>query len=296
MAHVPGIIAVVFDFDDTLLPDSTTMFLSERGISTEDFWKETRRLVSQGYDQATAYLRLMLDNVGEGKPLGPLTNKDLREFGASLDGRYYPGIPQIFEILRDTVGGYRDIDIEFYVISGGLQEIIEGSSVISDHFTAVYGAQLDGDDRTGILQYIKRCVTFTEKTRYLFEINKGLESRVTRENPYLVNKAVDVAERRIPFRNMIYVGDGLTDIPCFSLVETGGGRERVGGTPIAVFNPSDPQSAKRAFREFLSTSRVASMHAPRYREDDELGALLKAIVATKCTDIMSRRLSALQGS
>jgi predicted HAD superfamily phosphohydrolase len=90
------------------------------------------------------------------------------------------------------------------------------------------------------------------------------------ENQNIVNKDVPTKNRRVPFKNMIYVGDGLTDIPCFSLVK------KMGGIAFGVFNPQEQKSAKRALLEFLNTDRVVSMHAPKYRKTDELGSLLRA--------------------
>lgn len=272
-------LAVVFDFDDTLVPDSTTKLLREHGIDSRKFWKQdVKRLVQSGYDPALGYLKLLLDNIGPRKPLGQLTTKELRRFGARLDEDFYPGLPNLFKELRG-IARKTKVGIEFYVISGGLQEIVEGSSIIKANFAGVYASQLAGDTDGGVLKHVKRCVTFTEKTRYLFEINKGLEPRKTRRNPFLVNKDVPLMKRRIPFRNMIYVGDGLTDIPCFSLVR------KEGGTAFGVFNPTEEKSAKRALIEFLRPHRVISMHAPKYKKTDELGSFLRAAVATRCSKI-----------
>lgn len=273
-------LALIFDFDDTLVPDSTTKLLQQSGVNTEKFWKEeVKELVTSGFDTTLAYLGLMLEKIGEGKPLGKLTNRDLRRFGATLDNDFYVGLPGLFKDLKADVRTFKTIQIEFYVISGGLQEVIEGSKVIKKYFSGVYGCQLAEDASTGVLRHIKRCVTFTEKTRYLFEINKGLDPAETYKNPYLVNKDVPNSARPIPFKNMIYVGDGLTDIPCFSLLK------KEGGTAFGVFNPTQESSAKRAFLEFLKTSRVISIHAPKYRKTDELGSLIRAAVSTRCTKI-----------
>ena len=215
-------IAVVFDFDDTLVPDSTTALLESRGIDAREFWsKLVPPLVDDGYDPPLAYLRLILDRVGRHMPFGMLRNQDLREFGALLDEQYFSGLPPMFEDLQNLVQEFRDVSIEFYIVSGGLQEVIAGSNIVRDYFNGFYGCQL-GEDEDGVIRYVKRCVTFTEKTRYLFEINKGVRVEKSRANPHLVNTMVQ--NRRIPFDRMIYVGDGLTDIPCFSLVRHGGGK------------------------------------------------------------------------
>lgn len=272
-------IAVIFDFDDTLVPDSTTKLLKRAGIDPDKFWKkDVKSLVASGFDTTLAYLKLLIDNIGDGKPLGTLTNKGLREFGATLNKDFYPGLPGLFRDLK-KIGDSFDVSIEFYIISGGLQEVIEGTKIVQTHFKGVYGCQLAEDRQTGLLSYIKRCVTFTEKTRYLFEINKGLRPEQTRKNPYLVNNDVPDQKRRIPFNNMIYVGDGLTDIPCFSFLK------KAKGTGFGVFDPGEESSAKRALLDFLKTDRVISMHAAKYRKTDELGSFLRAAVTIRCSQL-----------
>jgi hypothetical protein len=124
------------------------------------------------------------------------------------------------------------------------------------------------------------------KTRYLFESNKGIEPEEALVNPYLVNEDVKPADRRVPFENMIYVGDGLRDIPCFSLVKAGG------GSPFGVFYPSREESAKRAFLKFLQPDRVVSMHAAKYGQADDLGALIRTAVQTRITEVTVRRAQA----
>lgn len=165
------------------------------------------------YDPPLAYLRLILDRVGDGLPLGSLRPGDLVVFGATLDATFFPGLPLLFDDLWSEVAAYRDLTIEFYIVSGGLEAVIAGRSIVGDHFAGFYGCQLGADGDTGGIRYVKRCITFTEKTRYLFEINKGVRPADSRNQPHLVNqRAPD--ERRIPFENMIYVGDGLTNVPC----------------------------------------------------------------------------------
>jgi len=289
MSQVTDIVAVIFDFDDTLLPDSTTRLLKSHGIDTDDFWgKQARDLIQQGYDPPTAYLNLMLRNIGEGKPLGLLTNQKLYEFGSSLDGLFHEGLPQFFEdVWLEVKSRFKNIEVEFYIVSAGLQPVMEGSAIVRKYFRAAYGCQLAGDDEKGALKYIKRCITFTEKTRYLFEINKGIDPSESRTNPYLVNKSFTEVERRIPFANMIYVGDGITDIPCFSMLL------KFKGLAFGVFDPAKRDKAKQALEEFLQPHRVVSMHAPRFTPDSELGAMLRTAVVNRCLAIQLQRQAAL---
>jgi hypothetical protein len=182
---------------------------------------------------------------------------------------------------------FKNIEVEFYIVSGGLQAILDGSEIVRKYFTAAYGCQLGGDTEDGVLKYIKRSITFTEKTRYLFEINKGVDSEASRSNPYLVNLAVPESSRRIPFANFIYVGDGMTDIPCFSLVQ------KMGGIAFGIFDPLNEGKAKQALEEFLKPGRVVSVHAPKYGPDNELGSMLRAAVVTRCAAIQLQRNTAL---
>jgi phosphoserine phosphatase len=274
-----AVVAVIFDFDDTLAPDSTSALLTAHGIDAADFWaNQARALVDQGYDPPLAYLNLLLNEVGPRGRLGELNNARLRTFGAELDGTWFPGLPDLFDDLRGVTAEYRDITAEFYIISGGLQALVEGSAHVQKHFRAVYGCQFGEDPDTGLISSVRRAVTFTEKTRFLFEINKGVAAAEAATRPHLVNEYVDEARRPVPFRNMIYVGDGLTDVPCFSLVDKGG------GTTFGVFKRT-AASARQAFQQFLATKRVHSLYSPDYREDADLGAMLRAAVAAKCMSI-----------
>jgi phosphoserine phosphatase len=276
-------IALIFDFDDTLTDDSTTLLLKQHGVDTEDFWKnKVAKLVDAGWDPAPAYLNLMLDLVGDGKPLGKLSNAGLRKFGQQCN--FYPGLPALFTDLKNQVKEHTlsNPSIEFYVISGGLEEVILGSS-IAQHLNAVRGCRFA--ERGGIVAQLMNVVTFTEKTRYLFELNKA-QLKPTRANPYEVNKDVPEGNRRIPFSNMIYVGDGLTDVPCFSLLNKAGGRG------FGVFDPTKSGAPKKAWEQLAAPQRVKSLNAPKYGQHDELGALLRVAVQGICNALDVRTGSA----
>ncbi|HLN27068.1 MAG TPA: hypothetical protein VK395_04950 [Gemmataceae bacterium] len=198
--HAPqNIIALIFDFDDTLTDESTTKLLEAYGIDTKDFWQNrVSDLTKAGWDSALAYLRLILDHVGEGKPFGDLRNQTLRAFGSAL--QFYPGLPDLFADLRATVAAHRlsRPAIEYYIISGGLEEIIKGSS-IAQYFDGIYGCRFC--EEGGRIRHVMNSISFTEKTKYIFAINKGVPS--IREDPYAVNRKIEQAARRIPIENMI---------------------------------------------------------------------------------------------
>lgn len=217
----PNVIAIVFDFDDTLGEDTTNLFLREKlgmGKSEiENFWnKDVAFLVEKGWDPPLAYIALILQRLGA-KQLR-VTNRDLRKMGKRV--RLFPGVPDLFDRLYKFVENKSEfqeahIEIEFYVISGGFEEIIRGTS-IGDEMQEIFGCTFV--ERNGTLQP-KSIVTFTEKTKFLYAINKGISGRELRRNPFSVNDVIAKEKMRIPFTNMIYLGDGPTDIPCFSAVQ-----------------------------------------------------------------------------
>jgi phosphoserine phosphatase len=280
---ITDIIAIVFDFDDTLMPDSTSKLLRQYSIKPEEFWPAASALIKEGYDQPCAYLRLLLDKVGPGKPFAELTNSDLRAFGASLEPDFFAGLPDFFQDLRDQIAqNFRNIQIEFYIVSGGLQEIMQGNPTVRKYFAGIHACQL-GEDQNGMVKYIKRSVTFTEKTRYLFEINKGVKPAESALNPFLVNEDIPQDKRRIPFKNIVYVGDGMTDIPCFSTVKL------FGGQAFGVFDPSNPEKTKQAMQKFLVPRRVIGMYEPFYGRSDALGALLRMWITNRAAEIQVER-------
>tara|TARA_Y100001934_G_C12158119_1_gene680628 strand:+ start:254 stop:874 length:621 start_codon:yes stop_codon:yes gene_type:complete len=141
------------------------------------------------------------------------TNAKLVEFGASLD--VYPGA----DTFIDEINNSFDVDIEGYVVSSGIESLMKGT-VLSKSFTDIFGGSLYEKD--GVIAGIQSSITFTEKTKFVFAINKGIAGQI-REKPYDVNNFIPSEERRIPFENMIYLGDGPSDIPCFSMIEKHGG-------------------------------------------------------------------------
>jgi len=268
-----NIIALIFDFDDTLTDDSTSKLLEANNIDVKEFWNDrVKERVTAGWDPTLAYLDLILESVGDGKPLENMSNQRLREFGETL--LFYDGIPDLFDDLKTIVGRHTVSrpSIEFYIVSGGLEEIITGSS-IANYFSGLWGCRFDEED--GTIAKIKNVISFIEKTKFLFYINKGFHKEA-RSNQYLVNEYVAEDMRRIPLDNMIYIGDGITDVPCFSLIEKNRGKA------FGVFNPERDESPKKAYEKLVAPKRVSTMNSPRYGESDDLGALIRAAVEEIC--------------
>ena len=273
MSAPQNVIALIFDFDDTLTDDSTTQLLEANGIDTRDFWgRRVAERVQDGWDNALAYLNAILEEALPGRPLENLTNKRLGELGATLP--FYQGLPELFTDLQNICDEHRISRpaIEFFIVSGGLEAVVRGSS-IARHFTGIWGSCFEEVD--GRVARIRNAISFTEKTKYIYAINKGIENEVRRD-PYAVNRAVAQENRRVPFGNMIYVGDGLTDVPCFSLIQN------AGGSAFGVFDPQKKDSPKKAWEQLVAPHRVSTMNSPRYGAKDDLGSLLRAAVHQVC--------------
>jgi hypothetical protein len=191
----------------------------------------------------------------------------------------------VFDDLRRIVSEAVGMSIEFFIVSSGLEDVMLGSEIVQKYFRGVYGCLLAGDRDDGSLRYIRRAVTFSEKTRFLFEINKGIPASESLANPLLVNRDVQEEARPIPFENMIYLGDGLTDIPCFSLVENSGGKA------FGILQ-EEKIAGKSALSEMLGPRRARSLNAPKFGEHDDLGIILRTTVGGVCTDILYRRQQA----
>lgn len=237
-------IAVVLDYDKTLSPhhmQEDTLF-GKWGIPPEEFWAETTRMVrDRGYDRELAWMWHLLDF----EAFRSLRPEDLRALGKGLV--FYPGVPGFF----DEIPG-----VEFYIITAGLLEILEGSS-LACHVRKIFGCEYDVDGE-GRIWRPKRTIGHTTKTQMLFRINKGLL-----EMDEDVNRAMSDSDRPVPFENIIYIGDGPTDIPCFTIVT------RYGGKAIAVYNPAE-ESARVQSEALFREGRVDRVCTADYREGSDL--------------------------
>ena len=231
-----NIIALIFDFDITLAPDFQQQILFDAwNIKAEDFWNMSAKHIENGYDMEHGYLRALID-LGKKNPKYALDNKQLYNYGKRVS--LYDGLSRknnirsIFDDLNDLLNKeeYKDynIKLECYCISGGLTQMINGSLFehnLTQYFKEVFACSLD-EDESGKLGYIKETVGHTIKTQKIYMIAKGV-SLQKGDKATKVNEVI--SEYRVPFENMIFLGDGQTDIPAFSLINS------KGGTSIAVY-------------------------------------------------------------
>lgn len=255
------IVAICYDFDKTLSPDDMQAqgFIQSVGYDIQAFWKKSNDLAAQnGMDQNLAYMYTMLQtSIGKRKPI---TKESLNDYGAEI--QLFPGVEEWFSRIRDF-GKKNDVDIEHYIISSGLKEMIEGSAIAKE-FKCIYASSFFFEDN--VAMWPAQTVNYTNKTQFLFRIEKGTLD----VNDQDVNKKFSNSEIRIPFRNMIYIGDSDTDIPCMKLINTNGGHS------IGVYNATTKDKTK-VYR-MMRDDRIRYFAPADYTENSELDNLVKQII------------------
>lgn len=232
-------IAVIADCDGTLAPDTTNQLLDRFGVKPEEFWpNEVQPLVRDGWDEHLAYMQKLIDLSRKGGPLEGLTQATLTEIGTELE--FYPGVPDGLVALRDEIQAateFRDagIRLEYYVISAGIGDMLRASP-LAKAAHRIWACDFAYDDN-GRLSHLKNVISFTDKTRFIYMVNKGKVGEEHRNQQYVVNEPMDQRERPVPFENMVYIGDGPTDIPCMSLVTA------MGGYVIGILGKNNPNKA-----------------------------------------------------
>lgn len=261
-----NVIAVVYDFDGTLTPQPMQEYtvLPEIGIKDgEKFWKQVNEESTRTNGEAiVTYMRLMLEK-SKSKRF-PVTAQKLKELAKKIN--YFPGVRTYFERINNYVKERFDKDIELrhYVISSGLKEIISGTS-IAKYFYKVFASEYYYDEY-GAATFPNVIVNDTLKTQFIFRINKGKEN--LSEN---INLHMPMHLRPIPFQNIIYIGDGLTDVPCMTVIR------KNGGYAIAVYRSNDAPG-KKTCRELLKAERVDFIAKADYKSKTELDRLIKLLL------------------
>ena len=228
------VVALMYDFDKTLSPKNMQDygFMDGLGMSADEFWKEVSGLTKKNnMDSILSYMYMMLE---KGKSRMLTRRENFNALGKSV--RLFPGVRSWFTRINEYCES-RGLKCEHYIISSGLKEIIEGTE-IAHEFKEIYAAEfLYGAD--GLAKWPAMAVNFTSKTQFLYRVNKGVLD-VT--DQHSLNTYVPDEERRVPFTNMIYFGDGDTDVPCMKLTKVNGGHS------IAVYQ-DDEEEASKLIRE-----------------------------------------------
>jgi len=262
--------AIAYDFDDTLAPGNMQehSFIPKLGIPKEMFWKDANQM---GYDHdmdgILAYMQFMLQK-SEEKNI-PIRRQDFIDYGKYI--RFFPGVEDYFDRMTEYARSM-NIILDHHIISSGLREFISGTS-IAKHFRNIFASGFRYNDRDEA-EWPALAVNYTNKTQYLFRINKGIDNSYDNKR---VNQHIPEHERPVPFNRMIYIGDGETDVPSMKMLNY------QGGYTIAVFNEEAPaglgkKSSREICREMIRLKRVDHIVPADYSEGSELDKLLKLLI------------------
>ena len=250
-------IALVFDFDGTVSPNvMLSLIFESEGINEYDFWSYTSELADQGYDRELSYLKALCDFCSQ-KGI-KLTNNRLREIGFKL--QFYPGFPEIIDRLK-LIAHNRGFTLETYVITAGLQEMVDGSR-LGPYLTRCWGCRYAENDE-GTISFPMQVVTSANKVEKLYLIKRQL---LEHKDEYQVN-LVEPRNDLIPWNNLVYLADGATDVPAFEVVRRGG------GLTIALYDVDVGNIARN-----MIVGRTHLFAAADYREGSYLDLVLTAAV------------------
>jgi phosphoserine phosphatase len=271
-------VALIYDFDGTLSPGNMQEydFIPAVGKSNKEFWNDANILAeTQDADPVLTYMARMIQEA-QSKGLS-LRREAFQESGRNV--RYYKGVEGWFARMN-AYASERGLRLLHYVNSSGLKEIIEGTSIAGE-FKHIYACSfLYNVD--GIAYWPAVAVNYTNKTQFIFKINKGVESVYDAQK---VNQFMEENRRPVPFKRMIYVGDGTTDIPCMRLVKN------FGGHSIAVYNP-DERGKRKEMNTLIRDNRVNYVCEADYSAGSEMDVIVRAIIDKIAADVRLEQLDA----
>ena len=250
-------VAIMYDFDKTL---STTdmqnyKFIPDLNMTPQEFWGATGEFGEKNQvEKILAYMYMMIKQSKDNNI--SLTKEYLKSLGNSI--KYYDGVEEWFDRINEY-GKSKDLIVEHYIISSGTKEIIEGTS-IAKNFKRIYGCEFLYEN--GVAVWPKLTINYTQKTQFVFRISKGV-NKISDDDK--VNSRLGHDKRHVLYQNMIYIGDGITDIPCMQLVKD------KGGCSIALFNGTRNINAKQLFKD----KRVNYICKADYKEGSEFDEIIK---------------------
>lgn len=253
---------IAYDFDGTLAPGNMQehQFLPDIGVTPQAFWSEVKKLAKEHQaDEVLVYMNLMLKKADASGV--PVRKEDFKARGRSIV--MFEGVAEWFDRI-DVYAKGRGVDLQHVLISSGNEEIFSGTP-IKRKFSRVYASKYMFN-QNGVAEWPALAINYTTKTQYLFRINKGAHDLSDNAS---VNKLVSKRHRAVPFENMVFIGDGDTDIPCFSLLKA------QGGLSVAVYAPKK-KGGKGKAQKHQSDGRVHCAVPANYSEGSELDRIIKA--------------------
>lgn len=257
-------LAIAYDFDGTLAPGNMQEydFIPALKMKSKEFWTDVKKKAKeQDADEILAYMDTMLRNADSQQV--PVRKSDFKDFGSKIN--LFPGVETWFKRVNEY-GKSKGVRVEHFIISSGLREMVEGTKIAKE-FKKIYASGFMFD-HNGIARWPAIAMNYTTKTQYLFRINKG--SLDVHDNT-IINKFVLQSQRPVPFGNMIFIGDGETDIPCMRLVKD------QGGYSIAVYS-SSKKGAKDRATKLLDEGRASLVAIANYSENKTIDVAVKAII------------------
>ena len=256
--------AIAYDFDGTLAKGNIqeNSFIPDLGIKKSDFWNEVKKLTEENeMDEILAYMFLL---ISKAKNHGGVKfdRESLKAHGK--DVCYFDGVEDYFRRINEYAR-IKHINLEHYIISSGTMEMIKGTK-IAKHFKTIYASSFKYDQHD-VPEWPAIALNYTTKTQFLFRINKGIDNAWDNSK---INTYVPEEKRPVPFERIIYIGDGLTDVPAMKLVKN------QGGTSIGVYTPKSKKKA--AVEKLLEEGRVSYVAPANYSEGAELDLIIKAVL------------------
>ena len=252
-------IAIMYDFDKTLITKDMQefSFIPQLGMDAKEFWTQvTIQTKEHNMDSCLSYLYYMIQQAKEKNK--PITREDFVKLGQDIE--YFPGVEEWFGRINEY-GKEEDVEVEHFIISSGIKEIIEGSTIAKE-FKRIYACEFHYD-KDNHADWPSMAVNYTNKTQFLFRITKGTLDIWDDA----VNEQISNNERYIPYTHMIYIGDGMTDVPCMSLVK------RYGGHSIAVY-----ENKIDTCNKLLQDNRVNFIAKADYTKDSQLDKLVHSLI------------------
>lgn len=259
MSDLP-IVAIMYDFDRTLCTKDMQdySFIPSLGMTESEFWQYSNSLGQREHmDSILAYMYAMV-KISKDKNI-PLLRQNLVDMGKNVE--LFKGVEGWFDRITEF-GIANGMQIEHYVISSGMKEIIEGTP-ISKCFKSIFACEFLYDEN-GNGVWPKTDVNYTNKTQFVYRINKGVLD-VANDND--LNRSMPDDSKRVPFCNMIYIGDGLFDVPCMKMMKA------YGGYSIAVYQNKDSK-----VEDLLKKGRVDYIYPADYSENTGLDITVKNII------------------